>query len=152
MYAKALQKSPYYKSAFNLALVRINLSANKSHIVRKFIICGESRSISAFVCTHFGYVLTIYLPRLSSIHGEVDRRGGAILRAIDEALKSGPAHRPTGIEMLVGRVNASRIVFRAINQRDLISRRDGEKSEGGRLISRLRPFHSHCAPVIPVRL
>lgn len=67
-----------------------------------------------------------------------------ILRAIDEALKSDqPAHRPTGIEMLVGRVNASRIVFRAINQRDF-----NQPSRWGKKLRADNSFRGHI-PSIP---
>jgi len=50
---------------------------------------------------------------------------------------------PTGIATPVGRVNMSRIVFRAINQRDLISRVDGEKMRVCNFAVTLRPFPSY---------
>lgn len=121
--------------------------------VRKSIVRGESRSISALVCTRFGFIPTIYLPRLSStlIEEHEGKRERAILRAIDEALES------VGLSIVLreskstweGLIRVARIVFRAINQRDLISRCDGEKcGRATRFAVTLLSFPSHSVSTV----
>jgi len=83
---KCWKISSYYKS--DLVFIRINLSTKNSHCSKMYHL--RRKLIHQCSCTYALWIYFNYLsPAIKHVEVREDRRGGAILRAIDEALKSG---------------------------------------------------------------
>lgn len=117
-----------------------------TRVLRKFIIRGESWSISALVCTRFGFIPTIYLPRLNStlIEERENKRESDSTSDWWSSGKRRSAHRPTGIKKHVGRVNTRRAHRISCDKSKGFNQplRWG-KNEAGRLVLRLHSSRSH---------